>query len=298
MLEIEKLLTDYGIDEADINNIRQAAPMMEKRRDELAEFHYSVLLKKTETARFFADKGTLERARDAFVEWFLTLLKAEFNHAYYLKLYRIGSAHERIGMPPNLVNVQMSHIRAFVADAIHKDFDGPCGAAARTIASFNKALDMNMDMMTRSYREAELKTHFFSYRLDAGALSVAKWFVNGFNLALVFGLLVTGLAVLGLAVYDLSHLAISDGIEKGMLRGLGTLLVLWVVIELLDTQIKHMKGSSFAIKVFVSVALVAELRRLLITSIEHAPWQEELILVAGLLALGAIYWMVSRIEKS
>ena len=82
-----------------------------------------------------------------------------------------------------------------------------------------------------------------------------------------------------------------------MLRGLGTLLVLWVVIELLDTQIKHMKGSSFAIKVFVSVALVAELRRLLITSIEHASWQEELILVASLLALGAIYWMVSRIER-
>jgi uncharacterized membrane protein (DUF373 family) len=297
MLEMEKLLADYGINESDIQNIRQAAPMMEKRRDELAEFHYTILLKKPDTARYLSDKKTLERTRDAFMEWFLTLLKAEFNYTYYLKLYRIGSAHERIGMPPSLVNIQMSHIRSFVADAIHKDFDGPCSAAERTIASFNKALDMNMDMMTRSYREAELKTHFFSYRLDALVLSVAKWFVNGFNLALVFGLLVTGLAVMGLAVYDLSHLAITDGIEKGMLRGLGTLLVLWVVIELLDTQIKHMKGSSFAIKVFVSVALVAELRRLLITSIEHASWQEELILVASLLALGAIYWMVSRIEK-
>jgi uncharacterized membrane protein (DUF373 family) len=297
MLEIEKLLTDYGIDEADIANIRQAAPMMEKRRDEMAEFHFSLLMKKPDTAKFFPDKGTQERHRDAFVEWFSTLLKAEFNHSYYMKLYRIGSVHERIGMPPSLVNIQMSHIRAFVEDAINTDFNGPCVAAARTIASFNKALDMNMDMMTRSYREAELKTHFFSYRMDAIVLSVAKWFVNGFNLALVFGLLVTGLAVMGLAVYDLTHLAISDGIEKGMLRGLGTLLVLWVVIELLDTQIKHMKGSAFAIKVFVSVALVAELRRLLITSIEHAAWQEELILVVGLLALGAIYWMVSRIER-
>ncbi len=44
--------------------------------------------------------------------------------------------------------------------------------------------------------------------------------------------------------------------------------MLWVVIELVDTEVEHLQGAKFTIKVFVGVALVAVIRKILITSLK------------------------------
>ena len=73
---------------------------------------------------------------------------------------------------------------------------------------------------------------------------------------------------------------------------------LWVVIEFFDKQIRHIRGgSALVIKVFISVALVAELRKLLITSVEHTAWQDQIIPNVSVLILGFIYWLVSRMKE-
>jgi len=73
--------------------------------------------------------------------------------------------------------------------------------------------------------------------------------------------------------------------------------MLWVVIELVDTEIKHLKGGKFAIKVFVGVALVAVIRKLLIIMLKSEAIEAQFSLIAAIAVLGAVYWLISRIEQ-
>jgi len=295
MPEIEKLLAEYGLGPSDLDNIRQAAPLILENREKIADYHYDRLLSSRGTAKFFKDENVLARARGAFVEWLTSLVSGDYTTGYFMKLNRIGGVHVRIGLPAHEVNVQVAYVRGYLSDMICKKFSEHDARAAAINRSLNKLIDLNLDLMTQSYREEEMKVQFLSYKFDSMIIRLAKWFVNGFNMLLVMGLLITGVMVLGLCVNDFSHITSGD-VERGVLGALGSLLMLWVVIELLDTQINHIKGSAFAIKVFVSVALVAELRKVLMASIGHATWQDQTILAASVLILGFVYWLISKVE--
>jgi len=296
MPEISKLLSDYKITSDDIHNIKLAAPFLIGKKEEVADHHYSILLGKEETAVFFKDDKVLDRARRAFIGWFEDMLEADYTPSYYVRLNRIGGTHVRIGLPAHHVNVQMSHMRALLADYTRRHYSDDEETATRTINSLNKVIDMNLDLMTRSYREEELSANFLSHRVDSGIIRFARWITSGFNMALVAGLVSIGLMALGLVSIDIVKL-FEGGMERGVLSALGSLLILWVVIELLDTQIGHMKGHAFAVKVFVAVAFVAELRKVLISSIEHTEWLQNATLAMSVFLLGVVYWLISQVEK-
>jgi len=296
MSEINKLLADYKIGSTDIKNIKEVSSFLKEKKEIVADYHYSALLANEETASFFEDDKVLTRARKAFVEWFEDLVSGEYGPSYYIKLNRIGGAHVQAGLPAHLVNIQMSSLRNHLAGLICQKYGEEKDMAEQVILSLNKVIDMNLDLMTRSYREEELKTHFLSHRFDSWVIRMARRITSGFNMVLVFGLVVIGVMALGLIVMDIRHI-LAGGVAHGVLSTLGSLLILWVVIELLDTQIGHMKGHAFAVKVFVAVALVAELRKVLISSIEHADWHQNAILAMSVLVLGVVYWLISRVEK-
>lgn len=297
-MTIEEMLKEYRIGQDDFQRIREIGAFLEGRLDELADFHYSLLFEKPELKAFFPNDAVMKRARGAFIDWADDLLKANYNNAYFLKINRIGTTHVRIGLPAHHVNVQMNHVRTYLAKVAAQRWEGDAHQAALAVASLNKILDLNLDLMSRSYREEELRVNFLSHRIDTWIMRTARWFVNGFNMALVLGLIVIGVMALGLSADEVIHLADHRDLERGAIGALSTILILWVVIELLDTQIRHMKGRAFAIKVFVSVALVAELRRVLIASIEHTEPVETAILGGTILVLGVVYYLISKIDRA
>ena len=73
--------------------------------------------------------------------------------------------------------------------------------------------------------------------------------------------------------------------------------MLWVVIELVDTEIDHLRGEKFAIKVFVSVALVAVIRKILVVFLKTDAAELQFSLIAAILVLGVVYWLVSKVDK-
>ncbi|MDH4185056.1 MAG: protoglobin domain-containing protein [Nitrospinota bacterium] len=296
MQAMKHVLEEYNITSADCENMKAVAPHVIQAKESIADYHYQRLLNNNDTAKFFQDEFTLRKARAAFVKWLEDLFAAQYDIGYYMKLQRTGSAHVRIGLPAYLVNVQMSYIRGYLCDFIAEKLKGDPDSASGVSASLNKIIDMNMDLMTRSYREEEMKITFLSYGLDSAIMKMARWFVTGFNMTLVVGLVITGTLALAMAVHEAGQAA-SLGLERMVLGLLGTLLIIWVVIELLDTQIGHIKGRAFAIKVFVSVALVAELRKVLTSSIGHATWEEQAALAGSVLILGIIYWLISKTER-
>jgi len=296
MPEMKKLLSDYKISLADLDNIKLAGPIVEGSKEKIADHHYDRLLTHKQSARFFKDEKILKRAREAFIKWLEDLVSGDYSAGYYDRLNRIGAVHVKIGLPAFQVNVQVSHVRHFIEELVCQRYNTDPAKAAQINGSLGRLLDLNLDLMTRSYREEELRSHFLSYKVDSWLINVAKRFVNGFNIILVIGLVLTGVMILGMFFKDLVHIA-AGNVEQGVLGTLGTLLMLWVIIELLDTQIGHIKGHAFAIKVFVSVALVAELRKVLMSSIGHENWHENAVLIASVLILGFTYWLISKVEN-
>ncbi|MCK5236879.1 MAG: phosphate-starvation-inducible PsiE family protein [Deltaproteobacteria bacterium] len=60
---------------------------------------------------------------------------------------------------------------------------------------------------------------------------------------------------------------------------------------------KHLKGSKFAINVFISVALVAVIRKILVTSLSSEKVEAQLSLIAAVAVLGVVYWLIAKVEK-
>lgn len=296
METIERIKAHYRFSPEDVENLKRLRPIMEGYKEGFPGEFYNYIKDFEETPRFLKDKETIKRHQEELKKWFINLFSGEYDTDYLKNLERIGYAHVKIGLSAHYVNSAMNFVRNYCIGIIEKEIkDGR--ECSKGIYSIEKILDINLDVMTSSYIEEELKTYFLSPRVESYLIHFANRFSYGMNLLLVLGLVIMGLMVIGLFVYDIAHIFAGD-IEKGLLTTLGTLLMLWVVIELMDTEIKHLRGGRFAIKVFISVALVAVIRKILITTIgKEGVIGTQLSLIAGVAVLGFIYWLVSKAEK-
>jgi uncharacterized membrane protein (DUF373 family) len=85
--------------------------------------------------------------------------------------------------------------------------------------------------------------------------------------------------------------------EKGILSALGSLLILWMMIELMDNEIKNLKGGKFNILVFIGVIIVAMIREILISTLRKDDLTTQAFLAGTLLILGVVYYLVSLSQK-
>ena len=119
-----------------------------------------------------------------------------------------------------------------------------------------------------------------------------------FNYLLAGALIIVALFAIGLFGYDI-YLLFSGwtSVEQGILRTLGSLLILWAAIELIDEEIRHLRGGSSALAAFVALAIATLIRKILIVSL--SPEKAKEILMYGLLVLclSIAYWLISLTTK-
>ena len=278
MESIRDIKKHYNFFERDASNLMRVSPVMAKYADEFPHKFYEHIKDFEETSRFLKNEEVIKRHQKALKEWLLNLFSGDYEDSYLTSLEKVGFAHVKIGLRPHYVNASMNFVRIFCLDVLRKEFKDE--AERRELAnSLEKIIDINLDVIISSFVEGELKNYFISHKIESKMIQVAKRFVHGLNLVLLVGLMLMSVMVMGLFVYDVSH--IFDGnIEKGLLSTLGSLLVLWVVIELMNTEIKHLKGGKFAIKVFISVALVSVIRKILITTLKGEAIKAQLWIIS------------------
>jgi uncharacterized membrane protein (DUF373 family) len=74
--------------------------------------------------------------------------------------------------------------------------------------------------------------------------------------------------------------------------------MIWVLIELLHTEITSIKGGQFKISIFIGVALVAFVREVLILKLQHNDNNGQMIVaIGGIFILGIIYFITFWAEK-
>jgi signal transduction histidine kinase len=89
-----------GLTDADCANVQALRPIFASGALEFAEKFYQHLLGDPHTAALLADSAQLERLKVIQIQYFTELLEGAFTNEYIAKRFRVGQAHQRIGLEP------------------------------------------------------------------------------------------------------------------------------------------------------------------------------------------------------
>jgi len=203
--------------------------------------------------------------------------------------------HVKREIDAHYLNRAVNIIRNLGLDILYNQEDSEEEIIANILV-FEKILDINLDVMTSSYIEEEIRNYSSMYRIKSALIDFSEKFLQSANLVLVIALIGLTLGAIGLFITDVQKLFTGD-LEKGIITSLGSMLIIWVMIELMNTEISHLKGGKFRISVFVSVALVAVIRETMIATLKHEQSEMMMYLIASILVIGFVYWLVIKGEE-
>ncbi len=293
MRTFRNIQDNYRFSESEFAILRELKPVVEPYADRLVEDFYQFLLEIPDTAKFLQDEARLARLKVSHRNWLLGLFKGPFDERYYHRLRRVGLAHVRIGLSAHFVYVAMNFIRQHLKRILIQELQSPRLEPA--LEAVDKILDLNLDVIARTYHEETMRRVFLTYRLDDALIRFARRFTFGLNMLLLVGLIALSVGMVVVLLHDVS-LIFRGHPERGLVAALGSLLILWLAIELLEAEIDRLQGGALQLSLFVGVALVAFIRKVLIASLAHEDLKIELVYLGGILILGLIFWLVSRSE--
>ncbi|MFN3599652.1 MAG: protoglobin domain-containing protein [Aquificaceae bacterium] len=296
MESIEQLKIHYNWTEEDEKNLQSISWLAEKYKEDFIDGFYRYLENFEDTSKYIPDEDIRLRHKEKVKGWFVSLFTSKYDSQYLKGLYRIGETHVRVGLPPHYVQAFMNFVREYIIDKVLKEL-GYSEETRKVLNSINKALDMNLDVMVNSFREKELRLYLASGRHQRFLIENIRRISWSFDAFIVLTLALVGVFLIIWISYEF-WLVISGvlPLEKGGLSILGSVLVLYAISELLSEEIKHLRGGPLSLKVFVGVALVAIIRKILVISLSPEKFQELLILSLVTISLGIVFWLIYRVE--
>ncbi len=293
---MEELRRHYLFTADDETNISRAGELILPFLDQFGVDFYDYLLTYPETAQFFRTPEAIQRRKETIKQWLVELLSGKHDNRYVHSLQHVARDHVKKGIPIHWVTAAMNFKREWLLHVLDREVEDP--AEFRKLAgSLDKILDINLDVLSSTYHEEELRRKFLSARMDSAMIGFADRFTYGLNVILIIALMGLSLTIVGVFAVEIYRLFQTvSGFEQQAVGALGTLLIIWVMIELLKTEIKYLKGERFHVEVFISVALVSIIRELLIASLGRESIAQLGVMVAAILVLGVVYYMLTRTE--
>ncbi len=295
MRSFKEIKKHYDFTEADETRLRAVGALMSDHADEAMDALDSWILRTKETAQFFSDEARRTRVFGAHRQWFLDLFSGSYDHQYYERLIRIGQTHMRVSVDAHYMNTAVNILRNVCVGVLTRAIED-AEDRTHTLISVEKMLDINLDVITSSYIEEELRSYSKAYRVKNALVTFSEGFSQTMNLILILSLIGLTLGVVGLFAYDV-HKLVTGNLENGIITALGSMLILWVMIELMNTEIAHLKGGKFHISVFIGVALVAFIRETLILTLKDETSETHYYYIALILVLGIVFWLVTKAEE-
>ncbi len=296
MHSMEAILNRYEFTDQDEALLREMAEIFLPVKERFSEDFYRYLQEDVYTAAYFPGDAAIKKRKETIVWWLKEILTSRYDSRLLMKLVRIGKTHVKIGLDGHYVNAAMGFIRRYFQDQLHQ-MVADASRRELMLETLDKALDISLDIMTSSYREAELKKVFISQRVELWIVKWAEKLMHGLNLVLMVGLVAMALGVTLMLATDLFY-AMTSSLERGVIKALGSLLILWMMIELLHTQVHQLRGGKFHVRIFVDLAMVAFIRKVFVATIDEKDAVSFGLLIAGLLVLGIIYFLIGRSDKN
>ena len=294
MRSFREIKHDYRFAEEDEQRLAGLQPLMEEHADEIMSTLGLWIMGTKGAAQFFTEESRKKHVFGSQREWFIDLFSGKYDNRYYEKLIRIGSAHVKHNVDTHYMNRAVNLVKNACIGLLQKQEDDKVEATNKII-SVGKILDISLDVITTSYLEEELRTFSPVYKVRSALINFSERFSQTTNLLLIVALIGLTLGVVWLFVQDVLRLFAGD-VERGIISALGSMLLLWLMIELMNTEISHLKGGKFHISVFVGVALVTMIRETMIATLKHEQPESIYYLIAAILVIGFVFWIVTRAE--
>lgn len=294
MRSFKEIKHDYRFVEEDALRLAQLRSLMEEHTEEIMTTLGLWIMGTKGAAKFFTEESRKEHVFVSLRGWFLELFSGTYDNRYYEKLIRIGAAHVKHKVDTHYMNRAINLIKNACIGVLSAQEEDRVEVTNK-IVSVGKILDINLDVITSSYLEEELRTYSPVYKVRSNLIQFSERFSQATNLLLILALMGLTLGVVWLFMQDVMHL-VDGNVERGIISALGSMLLLWLMIELMNTEISHLKGGKFHISIFVGVALVTMIRETMIATLKHEQPESIYYLIAAILVIGFVYWIVTRAE--
>jgi len=145
-----------GLNEQDVDLLRQLGPRLEKHFPEMSERFYSQIPHHPHAFRVFTGQAQIERLKKSLQVWAYGLFQGRYDDAYAAERFQIGYRHVRIGLEQKYVISAMGIVRAFLHDCLVLEV--PDSDERRRFAvALNKILDLDLNLMCESYMHATVE---------------------------------------------------------------------------------------------------------------------------------------------
>ncbi|MGB9755879.1 MAG: protoglobin domain-containing protein [Desulfurella sp.] len=297
METIEKITEIYNFTDEDISNLFSLKELIKNSADDFTLELYKFISNFDNYSKFLSDEEIRKRHKEKLKLWFLELFNGKYDEDYLRKVKKIGEVHAQIGLPSHYVSATMSFIRSYLNGFILENID-LAHRQEELKTSINKILDINLDIMTSSYIN-ENQFYIAKTKIETNIVRLSLKISYFFDVGLVSLLVLTSLLIFFLFLSDIFKFLLnsSSSFENTVINILGAMLILWTVRELLEEEVKRLKGKKFALNVFISLAMAALLRKILIFSLEPQKSEEVAILGLLVLVLGIVYWLMNLSEQ-
>ena len=295
MRSFREIKQNYRFTPEDEKRLEGLRTLMEEHVDEVMSTLSLWIMVTKGAAKFFTDESRKKHVFGAQREWFLDLFSGNYDNRYYEKLIRIGATHVKQNVDAHYMNRAVNLVKNACIGIVQK-IEEEKAEATNKIISIGKILDISLDVITTSYIEEELRTYSPVYKVTSALIGFSERFSQTTNLILVLALIGLTIGVVWLFVQDVMNIITGD-VERGIISALGSMLLLWLMIELMNTEISHLKGGKFHISVFVCVALVTMIRETMIATLKHEKPESIYYLIAAILVIGFVFWIVTRAEE-
>ncbi len=297
METLDKIKLIYSFTDNDASNLMQLSGLMGSNANDFISNTYSFIANFDDFSKFLPDEEIRNRHQEKLKFWFMGLFSGTYNNEYLRKLKRIGEVHAEIKLPSHYVSATMNYIRNFTHGIIFRNFPSS-GKRDELIASVNKIIDINLDIIISSYI-SEGKFYIAATKFETKIIKFSSKFSYILDLSLVISLIVATIMVFLLFAFEIYNFAFGGGdFESTVVDILGAMLIVWAIRELLEEEVKKLQGHKFALSAFIGLAMAALLRKILIFSLVPQKSTEVAILGFLVLVLGIVYWLMNKSSKS
>ena len=297
MIELQDIKQHYRWSELDEKNMLELAKFALKKTDEFSDRFKEFVLMFGGAEKSVPSSEVVAEHQDRVREWYTMLFSGKYDEDYTRMLFKVGLANAKLGLEPHYVNSAISFSREFINECVSDSFhDRTSRDSVR--ASVSKLLDMNLDLISSSYRQEELRHYFATSKIQKNIITAIEKFSFVLDTSLVLILSFMAMVAIVFVFAEIANIFLEPyAASTTVVKVLGDLLILWSVSELIQEGIKHTQGSKFAVRSFVAVGLAACIREILIASLGHQT-ETILALTVTTLSLGTVYYLLSKSQQT
>lgn len=153
---MEERLSFLNIDHNTLSELRNAKDILEPAMDDMLDRFYSHILKEPDLRALFVDEDSIDSARSAQKNyWLTTLFDGKYDNTYFEKAAQIGRVHARVGLTPNWYIGGYCLMLGQFIELISNKYSDTGEPTTQIIQAVSKAVFLDMDLVIHSYLDAK-----------------------------------------------------------------------------------------------------------------------------------------------